>query len=197
MEAVAIGFRVRTGRATAVLLSGPASAPSVIQRTELTLHDPSVPESSFPWHAALELEGQAAARALRKATEAARRVALPAVRELVEAARAGRTNLCGALVVGGSDTEPAAIANQHMRAHAEEGRFFPALVAEALEASGVACAKLAERDVEARARAALHRPADGIRAALLAMRKEVGPPWGAREKVAALAAWLVLAEGKA
>jgi hypothetical protein len=52
---LAIGFRVKTGRATAVVMAGPASAPRVLSRKSLLLFDPAIPESHQPWHAELEL----------------------------------------------------------------------------------------------------------------------------------------------
>jgi hypothetical protein len=61
----ALGFRVRTGRTIAVLLTGPPDAPHVVWRGTLDFFDPELPETIQPWHAALELpraEGQAVVR---------------------------------------------------------------------------------------------------------------------------------------
>jgi hypothetical protein len=51
---IAIGFRVKTGRATAVVIAVPASAPRVLSRKSLQLFDPAIPESHQPFHAQLE-----------------------------------------------------------------------------------------------------------------------------------------------
>ncbi|HKB14765.1 MAG TPA: hypothetical protein VKF62_01810, partial [Planctomycetota bacterium] len=71
---VAIGFRVRTGRATAVVLGGEASSPRLLGRRELTLHDPQVPASGQPFHAGLEAPPGQAEGIVRRAVEAARKV---------------------------------------------------------------------------------------------------------------------------
>jgi hypothetical protein len=60
----ALGFRVRSGRATAVLLvraPGPG-APTVADRREVSLSDPTLPPTRQPYHAVLEASGPAAAR---------------------------------------------------------------------------------------------------------------------------------------
>lgn len=53
--AAAIGFRVKTGRAIAVLLVGPIEAPRVLDRRTVELCAATVPWSRQPYHAALEL----------------------------------------------------------------------------------------------------------------------------------------------
>jgi hypothetical protein len=82
-----------------------------------------------------------------------------------------------------------------MRAHAEEGRFFPDLVEEALAECGFSTLRLADGGVRDRARAELGRGERELERVLAEARKAVGPPFGAREKSAMLAAWIVLARG--
>jgi hypothetical protein len=190
---VALGFRVRTGRATAVVLGGEASSPHLLARRELTLHDPQVPGSGQPFHAGLEAPPGEAEAVIRRATDAARKVALPAVREFVESARARSSRLRGAGIVGGSATDPAKIANAHMRAHALEGRLFPNLVAEGVAACGLDPRTFFEAEVERAAAKALRLPPARLRRILAEMGREAGPPWRALEKAAALAAWILLA----
>lgn len=190
---VALGFRVRTGRATAVVLGGDPSAPLLLERLQLTLYDPQVPGSGQPYHAGLEAPQGKAEGIVRRATEAARKVVLPAVRGFVEEARARSSALRGAGIVGGSGTDPATIANPHMRAHASEGRLFPDLVAEGLRACGIDPRTFLEREIEGVATRALRLPAARLKRILAEMGREAGPPWRALEKAAALAAWIVLA----
>ena len=190
---VALGFRVRTGRATAVVLGGEASSPRLLARRELTLHDPQVPGSGQPFHAGLDAPAGEAEAIIRRATEAARNVALPAVREFVEDARSRSSGLRGAGIVGGSGTDPAKIANAHMRAHASEGRLFPDLVAQGLRACGIDPRTFFEAEVERAAAKALGIPVARLKRILAEMGREAGPPWRALEKAAALAAWILLA----
>jgi len=72
---LAIGFRVKTGRATAVVMAGPASAPRILSRRSLQLWDPAIPESHQPWHADFELPPDESARIVPIALEAVDRVA--------------------------------------------------------------------------------------------------------------------------
>ena len=47
---VALGFRVKSGFAIAVMLRGPAGAPTVIARRIVELSDPDVVETRQPYH---------------------------------------------------------------------------------------------------------------------------------------------------
>jgi len=58
----AVGFRVKSGWATAVLLVGPVKLPRVIDRRVLKLSDPAAPQSSQPYHAVLEMSEEKGAR---------------------------------------------------------------------------------------------------------------------------------------
>jgi hypothetical protein len=53
---------------------------------------------------------------------------------------------------------------------------------------------LLERDAPGRARSALRRSEAKLKETLAALGKEIGRPWRADEKAAALAAWVALAE---
>ncbi|MGA7870989.1 MAG: hypothetical protein WCA22_08820, partial [Candidatus Binatus sp.] len=76
---LAIGFRVKTGRATAVVMAGPATAPRVLSRRSLQLFDPAIPESYQPYHAEPELAAAESARVVPNALKAVERVALSAL----------------------------------------------------------------------------------------------------------------------
>ena len=52
---VSIGLRVKTGRAIAVLLRGPADAPTVLKRGELMLADSNEPDTWQPYHVVMDL----------------------------------------------------------------------------------------------------------------------------------------------
>jgi len=57
MARVAVGFRVKSGWAAAVVLSGPSSSPSVLHSRRIELSDPAVPESRQPFHAVDDAQG--------------------------------------------------------------------------------------------------------------------------------------------
>jgi hypothetical protein len=190
---IAIGLRVKTGRATAVVMTGPASAPRVLSRKSLQLWDPAVPESHQPWHAEFELPAEESALIVPKALEAVERVALSALRELVGEVQTGQGAILGISLVAGSATDPESIRNPHMRAHAREGQLFPHALAAAARTMGIPAVTMVESEVFASAAAKLGKSPDAIKIAVAEMGRAVGKPWSAEEKCAAAAAWITLA----
>ena len=190
---IAIGFRVKTGRATAVVMAGPASAPRVLSRKSLQLWDPAVPESHQPWHAEFELPAEESARIVPKALAAVERIALSALRELVGEVQTEQGVILGISLVAGSATDPESIRNPHMRAHAREGQLFPHALAAAARTMRIPAVMMVESEVFASAAAKLGKSPGAIKAAVAEMGRAVGKPWSAEEKCAAAAAWITLA----
>ena len=190
---LAIGFRVKTGRATAVVMVGPPSAPRVLSRRSLQLFDPAIPESYQPWHAELELPAAEAARVVPKALKAVERVAASAFRELVDEVQPAQGSILGIALVAGSSTDPESIHNPHMRAHAREGQLFPHALAAAAKAMRIASVTIAESEVFDAAAKRLGKTPASIKAAVTELGHAVGKPWSAEEKCAAAAAWIALA----
>jgi hypothetical protein len=190
-DATALGFRVRSGAATAVLVAGDPAAPEVLRAGEIALCDPSVPETRQPYHADFgELESDRAvlARRLRRVRAAAARDFarwIASCRESPTPRRAG--------IVVGSLIDPAAIANPHIRAHALEGRLFRTVLQELLQAEGIATFFLLEKSAYGEAAARLGMPAPRLRQEVARLPRPAGP-WRAVEKLAALGGWLALAE---
>ena len=190
---LAIGFRVKTGRATAVVMIGPASAPRVLSRKSLQLWDPAIPESHQPWHADFELPPDESARIVPIALKAVDRVALSALRNLVDEVRSAHGSIVGIALVAGSSTDPESIHNPHMRAHAREGQLFPQSLASAAKTLRIPAVTLVESEVFTTAAAKLAKSPDAIKLAVTEMGRDVGKPWSAEEKAAAAAAWITLA----
>jgi hypothetical protein len=101
--------------------------------------------------------------------------------------------LVGAGLVVGSTVDPSTIANDHIRIHALEGRLFREVVAGAAEACGLRCTTWRERDLTAVAmdRLSLHEAA--LKASLTTLKEGVDGPWRVEQKLAATAAWILLA----
>jgi hypothetical protein len=188
----AIGFRVKSGWATAVLLEGPAASPRVVDRQAVELCDPRVPESRQPYHAGFGTLEEDALE-IRRRTSVVRRVAGKSLKALLEVYRSlGCIPRSAALVVG-SLIDPGAIANPHIRAHALEGQLFRTVLAEALKPSGLSCIAIVEREVYGKAAGALGLKEDEVKRTASALGRGVGGPWRADEKLAAAAAWMLLA----
>jgi len=112
---------------------------------------------------------------------------------LIEGYRAAGREPCGAGLVVGSDGDPDAIANPHIRAHALEGRLFRRVVEEAALRAGLACAIVLEREAYAVTAREVGGSEERLRRAVAELGRGAGGRWRAEEKTAAAAAWLVLA----
>jgi hypothetical protein len=187
-----IGFRVKTGRAIAVVLGGPADSPVVLLRRELSLWDPAVPSSGQPFHAGLGLSREEARQVVDPACAAVHRASSKAVQGLASELRDRGAELLGAGLVVSSLRDPEELSNEHMRAHASEGRLFH----EALDKASVSCdlatVTWLEADLVDLLSKKLERPGGKVREQLNAVGKALGPPWRSDEKAATAAAWLIL-----
>jgi hypothetical protein len=193
----ALGFRVKSGWATAILLAGANQAPRVLDRRVVDLSDPDIPESRQPFHATLGLHEAADEKEAARLKKTVKRCTNNAVKRLLEDYRNRGQDLCGAGLVVGSDIDPAKIKqikNAHIRVHAQEGRLFRDVLEAALRTNGLNCIVIVERQMYDLATARLRRPEDELRRSLADLGRAVGGSWRTEEKMAALAAWLVLAK---
>lgn len=186
---VRLGCRVRSGRAVAAALDARAAAPVLLDCRELLLCDPRSPGSRQPYHAALvdhRLQNLSRAKPL---IAIVRRAARRSVAALLADYRARGWRVDGAVLVVGSLIDPAAIGNQHMRAHALEGQLFRTALEEALTSAGIACSFLLERSAYDEAAKRLGRRPDALRRAIGGLGRSHEGPWRADEKLAALGAF--------
>jgi hypothetical protein len=186
----AIGFTVKSGWASAVLLVGSTAALRVADSRRLDLSDPAIPESRQPYHAgfgtAREVGGD-----LSRLIGSVRRFGRRSVTGLIQEYRAlGQVR--GAGVVVGSLIDPERISNDHIRIHALEGQLFRGVVHDAATRSGLPCSIWRDRDLLAVASGILQQPERELRDRLAALSRQVDGPWRTEQKAAALAAWLVL-----
>jgi hypothetical protein len=193
----AVGARVRTGRAVAVLLAGPREHPRWVERREIRLWDPEVPESQQPYHAALGLSGSEAEGVLRRATAPAGRLAGAGLDALLATLRDRTLTPVGVGLVVGSLRDPARVASPHMRAHAAEGALFREVLEAAARERGLPCRAHLEGSVLSDASVALGHPEETLRGTLAELGRVAGRPWRADEKNAAAAAWVALADSDA
>jgi len=191
-EGVALGFRVKTGRAVAIVLVGPVNAPKVVARQDLVLHDEAVPGSFQPYHAGLELAPQQAETTVRQLSEIVRKASLAAVGQLIDDLSQAGIDPRAAGIVVGSLVDPSSIKNPHMHAHAAEGRLFFESVAAGLERRDLKALVHVEKDLHESAAKALRMTQGALDRAVVARGKAFGKPWRLEEKAAALAAWVAL-----
>jgi hypothetical protein len=186
-----IGFRVKSGRAIAVLLAGTAQSPQVLDRRTIDLCDPAIPESRQPYHAGMgKLQtDETKVEQLRKLVQ---RAAQRSLNELIEGYRKSGHRIRAVALVIGSDIDPATVSNPHIRAHAREGRLFRTALEEAIGPWDFPCSVIVERHLYSRAADVLRRSQPELKRLVAELGQTVGSPWRADEKTGALAAWLVL-----
>jgi hypothetical protein len=166
-------------------------SPVVADSRRLDLCDPAIPESRQPYHAGLgtaRSSGPELSRLLASVKRFGRRSAAGLLREYQSAGY----DIAGAGVIVGSLIDPAVIANDHIRIHALEGRLFRTVVEDAATQAGLSCTIWRERDLYAASRETLRQTEPAIRQTLAKLGRGVAGPWRVEQKMAALAAWIVL-----
>jgi hypothetical protein len=195
---VALGFRIKSGRAIAVAVAGSGAAPAVVLRCQIELCDPGVSATRQPYHAGFgtaQEDQEEIARLTRIIERCARRSIAALIHDVSTATpRPGGQprDLRAALVVG-SVIDPAAVGNLHIRAHANEGRLFRTVVERALAAHGIESTAIVAGKLAAAAALALKRTDVEIRRVMSEFGRTIGTPWRADERSAATAAWMTLA----
>ncbi|PYR35160.1 MAG: hypothetical protein DMF89_11930 [Acidobacteria bacterium] len=187
-----VGFTVKSGWASAVLVCGTPASPQVADSRRVELNDPSVPDSRQPYHEGFgtaRREGPELSRLLASVEDFGQR----SVTALLQHFQAGGYALVGAGVVVGSLTPPDAIHNDHIRIHALEGQLFRRVIEEGLRGGRVSSSIWRERDLYGLASKMLKQPEPALRVELTALGKTVEGPWRVEQKAATLAAWLRLA----
>jgi hypothetical protein len=191
-QPAALGFRVKSGWAMAVLLAGPSAAPSLLRCQSVLLSDPKVPGSKQPYHAALELPEKEAAILVQKLQKVVGAAAMRSVADLLQKAGEAGYTVCGAALVVGSLVDPASLHNEHIRAHGLEGQLFREALQDALRSHNIPCAVLLEKTAYVTAATALHKSTAQAKRIAANFGDSHDGAWRAEEKLAALAAWMAL-----
>jgi hypothetical protein len=194
--AASIGLRAKTGRAIAVVLTGPLTSPRVIKRFEFSVVDPAAPKTYQPYHEVLDLPWEQAQAGAQKLSRKIERVATKALRSLVRELESEGFNVCGVGIVGAGERNLEKIGSTHIRAHAAEGVLFRQVLEVAAEANELPNRRFDERNLDQIVESELKLPLVKIKTQLAEMGRAAGSPWRADEKAAATAAWLVLAMRK-
>jgi len=194
MAKTAVGFRVKSGWAAAVVLSGPSSSPSVLHSRGIELSDSAVPESRQPFHAVDDAQGdlEPDEDRIQKRLEVVRHVAGRSVGKLLADCRTNGWAPHRAGIVTGSLIDPSIIRSPHIRAHAMEGRLFRTAVEDSLRDHELPCLVLGEKTAFAAASRAIHREEGDLKRTLASLGSHVAGPWRSEEKLAVLAAWAAL-----
>jgi len=188
-----VGFRVKSGWASVVVLGGSLRTPSLLYRGRVELSDPRVPRSRQPYHAGFGTL-QKDNGVLRRLVELVHRCTQRSMAALMRQCRSqGYAPRAVALVVG-STIEPDTISNEHIRAHAHEAQLFRTALESGARRQHLACRVIRERDITAAATVELRRSRRAITKFIANLGRAAGKPWRSEQKTAVIAAWLVLAQ---
>ena len=190
-QAAALGLRVKSGWAAAVLLTGTARSPQLCDVRRIELSNPQHPETRQPYHAAMgKLERDA--RKINQRIDVVRGIAQQSIATLLAGYRQQNFRIRRAALVVGSQIDPDSIANPHIRAHAFEGRLFRSVLEESLRAHRIRTKVVIERHAYAHAVEELKQTNQNVRRMIQNLGRETETPWRAEQKLAAVAAWLAL-----
>jgi hypothetical protein len=189
MTNVALGFRVHTGWAAAIVIAMPAGSPEALDRRRLDLTSPGMPVQVF--HASRSLDPDEANQLVEQASGAAWAVAREAVSTFVNELRTAGHELVGSGVILGTGFN-FTDSLSHAGAHAAEGGMYRQAIIQASETCGLTVLGIPERDLFTRASVLLKLPVDSIHQRLKDLGRPLGAPWGQDQKAATLAAWLAL-----
>lgn len=187
-----IGLRTRTARAIAVVVSGTGSSPRAVTRVQITLATSATPSLFQPYHQVMELPWDRATVAVAEAERAIEALATERLRSLLLDVRARNLDAICVALVGAPDRKLQAIGSPHIRAHAAEGVLFRHVWQVAADAVPIPSMAFPEKGFEAFAAARLGLPVGAVRGRLAEFGHEMGRPWRADEKAAAMAAWIGL-----
>jgi hypothetical protein len=190
-QTAALGFRVKSGWAAAVLLSGSARSPQLCDVRQIDLSDPQFPETKQPYHAAMG-KLLTDTRKIDQRVEMVRCVAQKSIAVFLSSHRQNGYRIRGAALVVGSKIDPASIANPHVRAHALEGQLFRSVLEQALQQHRIRTDVFTEREAYGKAAIVLKEPNENVRRTIQNFGRATEGPWRAEQKFAALAAWLAL-----
>jgi hypothetical protein len=188
-----LGLRVHSGWAALVAVAGEPRSPGVVLRERIEMADP---EARQPYHAAEGLrllEAERLLKRFRRAAEArAERAIARAVRELRERGHEPKA-ACILQAAGRLPKDLASILASHALIHTADGVHFRGALRRACESAGLDVLDIPERELLGNAAADLKTPPDELQRQVAAWGRPLGPPWTADQKLAALAAWTMLA----
>jgi hypothetical protein len=195
----ALGFKLHTGWAILVALTGSPAKFEILLRRRIELLPPGDVIPRFMYHHAAEISLTQATRLIQQAETAARDAANLAVSDALDHLRTLKITAKAAGIATASKPGPtdlAAVLRSHPMIHTAEAALFQRALASACEKCGLAVTSAREREIWARA-----AKTSGAKEALLRkrvedLRKSVGAPWGSDQKTATAYAVLALASDR-
>ncbi len=199
MKPAAIGIRMHSGWGALVAVSTSAGSVEVVERRRVVIATPGTPGAKQPYHFAENLDLPEAERFLANCFAASKRLALAAVRDVVDELRSRQYRVVGSavLLASGRPLPPLSkILASHALIHAAEGEFFREAFSKACEDLNLAVTGFRERELDQCVLTTFGKAAAQTQRQISTLGRFLGPPWTKDQKTAALAALLVLANQK-
>jgi hypothetical protein len=198
MKHAAIGIRMHSGWAALVAVSNHAGTVQVITRQRITITKPGGRGGNQPYHWAKNLEPRDAEKFLEEYFATSTGMACAALRDLKdELLSQYRVVGSAILLASGRPLPPLSnILASHALIHAAEGEFFREAFSEACESLDLPLSGFREHDLGECAQTTFGRGAARVRQSLITLGRSLGPPWTKDQKMATLAALIVLANRK-
>ncbi|HKR14722.1 MAG TPA: hypothetical protein VJT15_21825 [Pyrinomonadaceae bacterium] len=190
---IAYGLKAHSGWAALVALGRRDGELAVVDRRRVELVEEEWAKQ--PYHAAEELQPDAARKLVKRGIDAAYRIAMRELRALVkeELRRKNEVMAC-AVLVGNPMPEWSVdqILAVHFRMHQAEGVLFRDALIYGARECGLKVIEVPEKTLMPYAENALNLPPSSLSKSITTLGKQAGPPWGKDQKDAALAAMLAL-----
>jgi hypothetical protein len=196
MKPAAIGIRVHSGWGAVVAITGQSGAEQVLERRKVSIIDPKAAGVTQPYHYVEEMELRAAERHLARCATDSGRFASEALGRIAKELQHRGFRLVGsAILLSSARPLPGLdkILSSHALIHTAEGEFFRQAFRQALERLQIPVTGIRERELQSCAREAFGAAAAQLQKRIGAMGRILGPPWTQDEKMAALAAAIILA----
>jgi len=187
----ALGFRVKSGFAVAILVSGTPKSIEVIDCRTVDLSDPKIPDTKQPYHVLEDRPSPTAEKEVQQLVKRVFQIGKDSVSKLIREYKKDHKIQNACLVVG-SVIDPDTIANSHIRAHALEGKLFRNALEDALRSNGISTTTVVEKSCYADAAKILKRSESELKRIVTELKTRNAPQWRSNEKAACLAAWLAV-----
>jgi hypothetical protein len=194
----ALGFRLHTGWAALVAVTGVPGKFKVLLRRRVELLPPGNSVPRFVYHKAAELPPTQAAELVHRVDAASQEVARIVVKDILDHLHSLDIVVKAAGIPSASKLVPedlAAVLRSHPLIHTAEAALFRRALTSACKDRGVTVISVGEREVWLSAADAWELKEAELRKQVDGLRKSVGAPWGTDQKTATAMALFALQPG--
>ncbi len=191
----AIGLRMHSGWGALVAVANDGGL-EVIERRHIVVAEEKLTGSKQPYHYAEDLGFQQAEEYIARCSAASKELASTVVRDILSQLRKSQYRVQGvAILTASGRTLPSLykVLASHALIHMAEGEFFRSVIHRACEEAGLPVTRFRERELGEYIKKIFGRRAHQLTQRIARFGKDLGAPWTRDEKLAAIAATLVLA----